>query len=50
MSLYCTNTPRVNLMGVSVNLDALFFALEESQTGNELLEVIDSFVSESAEG
>ena len=37
-------------MAVSVNLDALFFALEESQTGNELLEVIDSFVSESAEG
>jgi hypothetical protein len=36
-------------MGVSVNLDALFFALEESQTGNELLEVIDSFVSESSD-
>ena len=36
-------------MGVSVNLDALFFALEESQTGNELLEVIDSFISESVE-
>jgi hypothetical protein len=34
-------------MGVSVNLDALIFALEESQSGNELLEVIDSFVSES---
>ena len=36
-------------MAVSVNLDALFFALEESQTGNELLEVIDSFVSESSD-
>ena len=36
-------------MGVSVNLDALLFALEESQTGNELLEVIDSFISESSD-
>ena len=31
------------------NTEALLFALEESQTGNELLEVIDSFISESVE-
>ena len=37
-------------MTVPINFDALFFALEDSQTGNELLEVIDSFVSESEEG
>ena len=37
-------------MTVPINFDALFFALEESQTGRELLEVIDSFVSESEEG
>ena len=36
-------------MAVPINFDALFFALEESQTGNELLEVIDSFISESVE-
>ena len=37
-------------MAVPINFDALFSALEDSQTGNELLEVIDSFVSESEEG
>ena len=31
------------------NTEALLFALEDAQTGNELLEVIDSFVSESVE-
>ena len=34
-------------MTVIINEDALFFALEDAQTGNELLEVIDSFVEES---
>ena len=33
-------------MAVSINEDALFFALEDAQTGNELLEVIDAFVAE----
>ena len=37
-------------MAVPINFDALFFALEESQTGNELLEVIDSFTQEASEG
>ena len=37
-------------MAVPINFDALFSALEESTTGNELLEVIDSFVRESEEG
>ena len=37
-------------MAVPINFDALFFALEESTTGNELLEVIDAFVRESEEG
>ena len=36
-------------MAVPINFDALIFALEESTTGNEMLEVIDSFVSESKE-
>ena len=36
-------------MAVPINFDALFFALEESTNGIELLEVIDSFVSESEE-
>ena len=36
-------------MAVPINFDALFFALEDAQTGRELLDVIDSFVSESEE-
>tara|TARA_B100001250_G_scaffold259645_1_gene223603 strand:+ start:1407 stop:1520 length:114 start_codon:yes stop_codon:yes gene_type:complete len=36
-------------MAVSINEDALFFALEDAQTGNELLEVIDSFAQEASE-
>ena len=28
------------------NTEALLFALEDAQTGNELLEVIDAFVAE----
>ena len=36
-------------MAVPINFDALMFALEESTTGNELLDVIDSFISESVE-
>ena len=34
---------------VTINEDALFFALEEATTGRELLEVIDSFVEEASE-
>ena len=37
-------------MTVTINEDALFFALEDATNGRELLEVIDSFVSESEEG
>ena len=37
-------------MAVPINFDALFFALEESTTGNELLEVNDSLVRETEEG
>ena len=29
------------------NTEALLFALEDAQTGNELLEVIDAFVAEN---
>ena len=36
-------------MTVTINEDALFFALEEATTGRELLEVIDSFVEEASE-
>ena len=33
-------------MSTVVNTEALLFALEDAQTGNELLEVIDAFVAE----
>jgi len=36
-------------MAVSINEDALFFALEDAQTGRELLEVIDNFAQEASE-
>ena len=36
-------------MAVSINFDALFFALEDANNGRELLEVIDSFAQEASE-
>ena len=36
-------------MAVPINFDALFFALEDATNGRELLEVIDSFVTEASE-
>ena len=34
------------IMSTVVNTEALLFALEDAQTGRELLEVIDAFVAE----
>ena len=40
------NTYTESIMTTVVNTEALLFALEDAQTGNELLEVIDAFVAE----
>ena len=40
------NTYTESIMTTVYNTEALLFALEDAQTGSELLEVIDAFVAE----
>ena len=44
--LYRCNTQPLAIMTTVVNTEALLFALEDAQTGSELLEIIDAFVAE----
>ena len=45
--LYRCNTQPPTIMTTVVDTEALLFALEDAQTGTELLEVIDGFIAES---
>ena len=45
--LYRCNTQSLAIMTTVVNTEALLFALEDAQTGSELLEIIDAFVAEN---
>ena len=45
--LYRCNTQPLTIMTTVVNTEALLFALEDAQTGSELLEIIDAFVAEN---
>ena len=45
--LYRCNTQPLAIMTTVVNTEALLFALEDAQTGSELLEIIDAFVAEN---